>query len=272
MCGASRRQFLARMAAGAASSASWVSLAETVQEDASRDGRPRGDEEPRIIATAVDQDVATRLKPAVAAGKKRVERFFGAPFGKPFHVVIHPNRSEFDWDLREHYQIPKPQGWMVALGAVDRMVMLSPRVWETEAVEHDPGDDRHVRELVAHELVHVYHCQQCPRPDFDGMDDLGWFIEGLAVVVSGQLEHSHRGRALIALKEGRAPKRLAEAWSGRDRYGVSGSIVNFVDRRYGRATTRKLLTVTTNDQALALLGTDESALLAAWKADLTGNR
>ena len=55
--------------------------------------------------------------------------------------------------------------------------------------------EKRVQALIAHELVHVYHGQRSPRPDFHGMDDVGWFVEGLAVLASGQLELHHRGRA-----------------------------------------------------------------------------
>jgi Peptidase of plants and bacteria len=154
---------------------------------------------------------------------------------------------------------------MVASGVADRMVILSPRVWKTQAAEHDPADAEHIRELIAHELVHVYHGQHNPRPDFDGMDDSGWFVEGLAVYVSGQLERSHRTAARDALKVGKAPTRLADAWSGRYRYGVSGSMVEFVDKRYGRDVVKRLLAVVSNEEALKLLNTTEGEFLEAWK-------
>ena len=118
---------------------------------------------------------------------------------------------------------------------------------------------------IAHELVHVYHGQRNPRPDFDGMDDLGWFVEGLAVYASGQLERAHRTAARDAIKAGKAPTRLADAWSGPFRYGVSGSMVAFVDKRYGRQTIRMLLAVTSNEEALKLLHTSEGEFIDAWK-------
>ena len=65
---------------------------------------------------------------------------------------------------------------------------------------------------------------------------MGWFVEGLAVYASEQRQRSHRNAARDAIAAGKAPKRLAEAWSGRYRYGVSGSVVEFVDRRDGQAS------------------------------------
>src|SRR6185312_16481662 len=103
--------------------------------------------------------------------------------------------------------------------------------------------------------------------DFDGMDDIGWFVEGLAVYVSGQLERSHRTDARDALRAGKAPDRLAGAWSGRYRYGVSGSMVEFVDQRHGREVVKRLLAVVTNEEALNRLDTTEDGFLAAWRAN-----
>jgi hypothetical protein len=46
---------------------------------------------------------------------------------------------------------------MVASGIANTLTILTPRVWKTEAAEHDPDDRDRFRELVAHELVHVFH-------------------------------------------------------------------------------------------------------------------
>jgi hypothetical protein len=88
----------------------------------------------------------------------------------------------------------------------------------------------------------------------------------LAVYASGQLERSHRTADRDAIKAGKAPARLADAWSGRYRYGVSGSIVRFVDQRYGRDIIKKLLAVVSNEQALQLLKTTEGEFLDNWKS------
>jgi hypothetical protein len=227
---------------------------------------------PRITATEADHEIVASLKPHLDAGKKAVERFFDRPFPKTFDVEVLPSRSSFDEYFHRRWKIPKTEAWMVASGVADRMVILSPRVWNAEAREHNPANTDHVRDLIAHELVHVYHGQFCPKPDFDGMDDMGWFVEGLAVLVSGQLEHSHRSAAADALKAGKAPARLADAWSGRYRYGVSGSMVEFVDKRFGRDVIRKLLTAQTNEEALKILNTTEAQFLENWKADVAARR
>jgi hypothetical protein len=203
-------------------------------------------------------------------GEQKVEKFFGQPFQRPFEVEVVPDRAAFDAYFRTRWKVPKTAAWMVASGVADRLVILSPRVWKSQAAEHDPADAEHIRDLIAHEMVHVYHGQHNLRPDFEGMDDSGWLIEGLAVYVSGQLERSHRTAARDALKAGKAPTRLADAWSGRYRYGVSGSMVEYVDKRYGREVIKKLLAVGSNEEALKLLGLAEREFLEVWKARVVG--
>jgi hypothetical protein len=224
---------------------------------------------PPILHADSDAGVVPALREHIQEGTKRVERFFGRPFQRAFEVEEFPDRAAFDEYFRRRWKIPKTEPWMVAAGVADRLVILSPGVWKTQAADHNPADAEHVRDLIAHELIHVYHGQQNPRPDFDGMDDVGWFVEGLAVYASGQLERSHRTAARDAIKAGRGPARLAEAWSGRYRYGVSGSIVAFVDLRYGREVLLKLLAVVRNEEALKLLNTTEEELLGAWKTHVS---
>ena len=230
---------------------------------------PAASSPPPIIHAAQDDAVAAGLAADLAAGHERVEHFFGRAFAKPFAVEVFPDRAAFDAYFKMRWGMPATESWMVATGVADKLAILSPRVWKTQAQEHDPGDATHVRDIVAHELVHVFHGQQNPRPEFDGMDDCGWFVEGLAVYVSGQLERSFPTAAADAIKAGKAPARLADAWSGRYRYGVSGSMVAFVDKKYGRPVLDKMLAVTTNAEALALMKTTEADFLAAWKASVT---
>jgi len=71
-----------------------------------------------------------------------------------------------------------------------------------------------------------------------------------------------------ALRAGRGPKSLARAWSGRYKYGVSGSLVRFIETTRGRATIDRLLRVGTNAAAMATLGTTEGAFLSAWRKEI----
>jgi Collagenase len=254
---AAENQPAARAAAG---------LAQETEKSASAKQTPPDDANfGMIIADKKDAAVVADLQKPMREGRKRIEEFFGKPFPRPFVTEVFAQRSTFDAYFQKRWKVPKTERWMVAAGVGDRFLLLTPRVWKSEAVEHNPNDATHVRELVAHELVHVFHGQQNPTGDFDGMDDLGWFVEGLATYVSGQLSHEHRTAASEAIQAGKAPSRLADAWSGRYRYGVSGSMVEFVDQRWGRATIGKMLAATKPDAALKLLGVTEQQFLEDWR-------
>jgi hypothetical protein len=225
-----------------------------------------------IIAQPVDAPIAAQLRNPLKEGRKRVETFFNKPFKHPFDIEVFADRAAFDVYFQKRWKVPKTEAWMVAAGVGDRFMILSPRVWKTQAVEHNPSDAGHLQDLIAHELVHVYHGQRNPTGDFDGMDDLGWFVEGLAVYVSGQLAREHRGAALEAIRAGKEPHQLANAWSGRYRYAVCGSMVEFVDRSFGREAVWKLLAVTKPEAALRVLGVTESQFLTDWRRYVAGGR
>jgi len=234
--------------------------------------RPAPGSAGQIILQEKDIAFGTELLLALGEGRKRIEEFFGKPFPRPCDVEVFADRSAFDAYFQKRWKVAKTEPWMVAAGVADRLLILSPRVWKTEAVEHNPADADHVRELVAHELVHVFHGQQNPTGDFEGMDNLGWFVEGLATYVSGQLSHEHRGAAAEAIQAGKGPRRLADAWSGQYRYGVCGSMVEFVDHRWGHETIWSLLAVTKPDVALKLLGVTEAQFLEDWQKTVLASR
>ena len=212
-----------------------------------------------------DAELAEEISGHVTAGMKTVENFFGQPYLKTIGADVYPTRAGLDEEFKRRWKAPPTEKWMVAAGIADGLFMLSPKAWKTEATGHDRDDPRHVREIVTHELTHVFHGQHNPRPDFDGMDEMAWFIEGLATYVAGQLD-GRRLTAKEAIEAGKAPKSLAEAWTGQYRYGVSGSIVRYVDVTYGRPKLIGLLKLTDTASALKALGTDEKTLLRGWKA------
>lgn len=197
-------------------------------------------------------------------GRDRVEAFFSLPFAAPLEIVVAPNRTAFDALFAEDPAIAPTQCWMVGVGEARLLALLSPRAWPSEACEHDADDTAHIQEIVTHELTHAFHGQRNPTADFTGMDDVGWFVEGLAVLVSGQLERGNRPSAADALAAGAAPVRLADAWSGRYRYGISGSMVAWIDAAYGRDTVKELLEAVTQQEILEKLGLTENEFLARW--------
>ena len=54
-------------------------------------------------------------------------------------------------------------------------------------------------------------------------------------------------------------------WKGQEKYGLSGSIVAFIDKKYGRDKLFDLLKQTNKEAALKLLSISEAQLLIDWK-------
>lgn len=221
-----------------------------------------------IEFTSRDSVAALAVAGAVGRGIRVIERYFQAPFKRTFVVRIYPDRAALTAHWAAAWQVPdlKTECWMVASGAGDELAVLSPAAWATDACEHDSADRASTDRLIWHEIVHVYHGQRNPRPSFDGMDEMGWFVEGVAVLASGQLRTEHRGKASEAIAAGKAPAALAAAWSGAWRYGVSGSLVGYVDRTRGRHAIIAMLADTTNAGLLVRVGLPEAELLKRWRA------
>jgi hypothetical protein len=220
-----------------------------------------------VEASQADDEIARTIEADASEGVRRIEEYFGAEaFVSPPRVRVFPGRAELDAYVREAWGLEGTECWMVGAAEEEALILLSPRVWREEACDHDPGDPNHVRDLVAHELVHVYHMQRNPTRAFESVEGLDWFVEGLATLVSGQYERFHVERAREAVASGAAPAQLADAWSGRYRYGVSGSLVAYVETRVGKGGVARLLTATRLDEALSAVGDTEAEFLAAWAA------
>ncbi len=197
--------------------------------------------------------------------KSHVVDFFNEPYPAPFETRVFPDRRSLDAFVAERWKMPATECWMVAMGVGPIFVLLDPADWKAEACEHDADDERHVRQIITHELVHVFHGQHCPRPEFDGMDDAGWFVEGLAIYAAGQLDEHREAQAREAAAAG-LPRALRDAWSGSARYAVAGSLVRHLDQTRGREALKRLMRAVSNDELLAMLGTTEDRLLSDWRA------
>lgn len=224
--------------------------------------------------TDADRDQMAAIEKIVTRGRQTIKRFFGRPFPQPFVVRIYPDRASLTQFWRKDWKIPnlQPESWMVASGTSRTLSILSPRVWATQATEHDPKDKKQTEHLIIHELVHVFHAQSNPRPDFEGMDDIGWFVEGLAVYVSGQLEDQHLASAREAVETGKTPRELKTAWSGKYRYGVSGSLVRYIAAKYGRKKIIDMLAATSEKQIMDTIGLTEKELLANWQRAVSSEK
>ncbi len=233
----------------------------TVAEAARTAVAPNG-----IAYVAQSGDPASaRVEAMLPAAKARVETFFGSPFAEPVHVTLASDRAAFAASFPKAWGMEKTECWMVGVGVADFLVLLSPADWGKEACDHDAKNDQAVRDIVTHELVHMYHGQHNPTRDFTGVKDLSWFIEGLAVLASGQLDRGHNNDLDAVIRTGAAPTTLAQAWTGEYRYGVAGSLVQYIDQTWGRKTIIALLPATSQTQVLDRLGVSEAELLSRWK-------
>lgn len=219
----------------------------------------------RVHAPGVAANTVDAVRADLRLAEERIERVLGA-FHDTVSVRIFPSREGFTAALRDAWGLTETACWMVGAADDHVLYLLSPAVWGEEHVcEHDPKDDLHRRMLIAHELVHVYHGQANPSPDVGLLEDLGWFTEGLATYVSGQFESSHAARAREAVVAGSVPERLAQAWSGPYRYSVTGSMVNFIDQRWGRSILREAMSTTSQAALLTLLGVTETEFIRTWR-------
>jgi hypothetical protein len=119
--------------------------------------------------------------------------------------------------------------------------------------------------LITHELVHIYHGQQNVSADFGDVEGLDWFVEGLATYASGQCDSSRIAEIRKSIADDKIPNNLDNFWTGKMRYGLSGSVVMYIDRKYGRAKLNELLAFNKKAQLLSTLKTTETELLEGWK-------
>ncbi len=212
-----------------------------------------------------DPKMGSDIRAWIDTGSRTVEKFFGKPYSKPFAADVYGSRAGLDAEMKKRWNAPPTEKWMVASGSAPGLLLLSPAVWKTEAIGHDGTNEKEVIEIVTHELTHVYHGQRCPNHEFDGMDKMAWFIEGLATYVAGQLG-GRRLTARQAIDAGQMPESLEKAWSGNYRYGVAGSIVQYIDKKFGRPILIRMMSVTDNTAALLLMKINEGSLLRDWRA------
>jgi len=220
-----------------------------------------------------NKEISKLINSWLYQGQKQIESFFNHKFTKPFDVYIFSDRTTLDEQLQNDWNMPefKSECWMVASGTAYRLDILSPGVWKAQACEHDADDTVAVKKLLTHELVHVFHGQNNASPKFDSINNIDWFIEGLATYVSGQLSEDRYSRAKKFIAEDKGTDKLSDIWIGANRYGLAGSLVQFIDVQYGRNTLFSLLNFTTATEILRHLNLSEDDLIAKWKISFTKN-
>ena len=222
-----------------------------------------------IYYASADTSVVS-IQEYVKLGMDKVSVFLKRPFKNPVRVNVFPGRDQLDSHWQSAWDMPsfKSQCWMVGSGIQSCLDLLSPSVWKTEACEHDPDDPEEIRLLVYHELTHILHSDYNRSPAFDTINNIDWFVEGLATYVSGQLDPERIHDAVTDVKRSGGPKYLSEFWKGQNKYGFSGSLVAYIDNRYGRDILCDLMQYNDVDDILNTLKISERELIASWKEAL----
>lgn len=216
----------------------------------------------------IDRSCIKEYIQIIDTGIKSVQTFFDEPYKSEFGVFIHPNRISIDNQWRKDWKIPdfKSECWMVASGVAGRLDFISPRVWLTEACEHNFSDKQRSQQLITHELVHVFHGQYNKSPDFSDVTGLDWFVEGLATYASGQCDSLRIAEIKTSIRKNEIPSTLDNFWTGNLKYGLSGSMVMYIDIKFGRTKLRELLKSNRKAEILSLLGISETELLKDWRS------
>lgn len=217
--------------------------------------------------TPIDKQQVQQMLGWFKIGRKNIINFFGEDYKKKFDIYIFNERDSLDKQWQKDWNMPefKSQCWMVASGIAHRLDIISPRIWKTQACEHDENDTIALKKLITHELIHVYHGQNNPSPTFDNIENIDWFVEGIAVYGSGQLDDERYKKAQSYILEEGGPDKLADIWKGEHRYGLAGSILKFIDDKYGREILVKLITYTKATEILNVLDISEEELIKEWK-------
>ncbi|MBL7912809.1 MAG: hypothetical protein JNJ41_17230 [Bacteroidia bacterium] len=217
--------------------------------------------------TSADQKNKKEYVGVLDNGVKFVKTFFDEPFKKEFTVYVHPDRRSLDTTWQRDFKMPefRSECWMVASGMATKLDIISPVTWDKESCEHKYSEKIKTQELINHELFHVFHGQLNASPDFSDVDNIDWFVEGLAAYASGQCDSLRMAQVKKALDENKVPTTLDKFWTGKLKYGLSGSVVKYIDVTYGRKKLRSLLGFNKKQQILKELSCSEEELLMKWK-------
>lgn len=199
-------------------------------------------------------------------GINSTEDFFGQKFKSRFNVYIHPGRASLDSTWQTDWKMPefRSECWMVASGVAQRLDMISPKQWDKAACEHTYSDKIKTQQLITHELVHVFHGQVNASPDFSDAEGIDWLVEGLATYASGQCDSARLGEVKKAIADKKNPIALDKFWTGKFKYGFSGSMVMYIDKKYGREKLKALLPFNKKSAVLDALAVTEAGLIRDW--------
>ncbi len=217
--------------------------------------------------TAADENNVKDYKRFIDKGIVSVKKFFDASYKKEFTVFIHPSRHSLDSTWQIDWKMPafRSECWMVASGVATKLDMISPKLWDKLACDHIYSETEKTQQLITHELFHIFHGQFNSSPDFTDTEGIDWFVEGLATYASGQCDSSRIKEVKKAIADNKIPASLDKFWTGKIKYGLSGSVVMYIDQKYGRTKLKELLPFNKKSQILSLLNITETELLDQWK-------
>lgn len=224
-----------------------------------------------IYYTSADKPSIKAYRSLLSKGIGDVQAFFDTDFQKKFDVYVHPGRTSLDSTWAKDWNSPgfKSECWMVASGVATRMDLLSPATWDKQACEHKYADTKHTQQLITHELFHVFHGQHNASADFSNTENIDWFVEGLATYASGQCDSAKLAEVRKAIAGKSVPSTLDKFWTGKLKYALSGSVVMYIDKKYGRAMLKDLLPYNRKQQIMDALGTSEMGLMIDWRNEIT---
>lgn len=220
-----------------------------------------------LLYTSIDKSDGKEYKKLIENGIKSVKTYFHSSYNEEFNVFVHPNRQSLDSVWRKDWNMPefKSECWMVASGVATKLDIISPKRWDKLSCEHIYSETTKTQQLITHELVHIYHGQLNISPDFSNVEGIDWFVEGLATFASGQCDNSRITEVKKAISENKIPKSLDNFWTGNIKYGLSGSVVKYIDHKYGREKLKELLPLSKKSDLLSILKTTETELLDGWQ-------
>jgi hypothetical protein len=94
-------------------------------------------------------------------------------------------------------------------------------------------------------------------------------VEGLATYASGQCNAERIVEVKNAVTGKKTPTTLDKFWTGRLRYALSGSVVMYIESKYGRAKLKEILPFNKKSGILQSLNITETELLANWADYIT---
>jgi len=219
-----------------------------------------------IFYTRKDQKSIVEYDRFFQKGVNEVTDFFKTPFKDPFSIYVHPTRESLDSTWQKDWAVAnfKSKCWMVASGVSEKMDIISPKAWDSLSCEHKYTDTLKTYRLIKHELVHVFHGQRNKSPNFDVVMDIDWLVEGLATYASGQCDKERINEVKKMILKQQYPKNLKEFWRGNVKYGLSGTMMMYIDGKYGRTKLLSLLAYNDLTSVLHELQISEEELIKEW--------